>query len=147
MSEVLNPLKNKLMEDMKIFMKNKEQKKLGYLRMLLSEVKNVEINNRENFKPEMALSAVSSYQKKLKKSLSEFAKFPDKKAEIQEEIDFCQLYLPQELSDEELKNQLKNLIETSSEKSLGVLMKLAMKELNGKASGDRVQNFLKSLLN
>lgn len=87
-------LKEQLMEDVKTYMKARDQKKLGFTRMLLSEVKNVEINNRETHTPEMAMKAITSYVKKLKKSLEDFKSNPEKYELLKEEISFCEGYLP-----------------------------------------------------
>ncbi len=89
-------LKEKLMEDMKTYLKAKETKKLSFVRMLLSEVKNVEINNRETFTAEMATKAVAKYVKKLQKSLEDFKSDPVRYSLLQEEIAFGQTYLPKD---------------------------------------------------
>lgn len=143
----LNPLKEQLMEDMKTYLKAKETIKLNFVRMLLSEVKNAEINNRETFTADMGYKAVASYVKKLQKTLEEFKARPDKFALLEQEIAFGQTYLPKSMSDDDLKQQLRHIIENfSGEKAFGSVIRVAMKELQGKADGQKIQQFLKELL-
>ena len=63
-------LLTKLQEDMKLAMKAGQKERLGVIRMLLSDVKNIDLNP---VKP-TAEQAVEAYAKKLRKSVEEYDK-------------------------------------------------------------------------
>jgi len=63
-------LLTRLQDDMKAAMKSGQQDRLGVIRMLISDVKNIDLDPR---KP-TAEDAVNAYAKKLRKSLEEYEK-------------------------------------------------------------------------
>jgi uncharacterized protein YqeY len=67
----------------------------------------------------------------------------------QEERDILEEYLPQPLSDEELRERLEAVIDevgASSMADMGPVMGRAMSKLRGKVDGSRVQTMVKDLL-
>jgi uncharacterized protein YqeY len=92
-------LLNKLQEDMKQAMKAGQKDRLGVIRMLLSDVKNIDLAPKKT----TAEDAVAAYGKKLRKSIEEYEKY-GKTAEVQQlrsELAIVDSYLPQKLSAEE----------------------------------------------
>ncbi len=88
----------KLQEEMKSAMKSGNRDRLGVIRMLISEVKNIDLNPA---KP-TAQQAVEAYAKKLKKSAEEFAKVgrPEEVQKLEAEIAVCEEFLPKKLDAE-----------------------------------------------
>ena len=89
----------KLQEDMKAAMKAGQKDRLGVIRMLLSDVKNIDLAPKKT----TAEEAVAAYAKKLRKSIEEYEKY-GKTAEVQQlrsELAIVDSYLPQKLSAEE----------------------------------------------
>jgi uncharacterized protein YqeY len=89
-------LLSKLQEDMKTAMKAGEKDRLSVIRMLISDVRNIDLAP----KPTTAEEAVAAYTKKLGKSLEEFQKL-GKTAEsdkLKYEIGIAESYLPQKAS-------------------------------------------------
>jgi uncharacterized protein YqeY len=92
-------LLNKLQEDMKLAMKAGQKDRLSVIRMLLSDVKNIDLAPKKT----TAEDAVAAYGKKLRKSIEEYEKY-GKTAEVQQlrsELAIVDSYLPQKLSAEE----------------------------------------------
>jgi uncharacterized protein len=89
-------LLNKLQEDMKLAMKAGQKDRLSVIRMLLSDVKNIDLAPKKT----TAEDAVAAYGKKLRKSIEEYEKY-GKTAEVQQlrsELAIVDSYLPQKLS-------------------------------------------------
>src|SRR5687768_1343289 len=89
-------LLNRLQEDMKAAMKSGQKDRLGVIRMLLNDVKNIDLDPR---KP-TAEDAVAAYAKKLRKSLEEYERLgkPDESAKLRAEISVVDEYLPKKAS-------------------------------------------------
>lgn len=92
-------LLQRLTDDMKTAMKAGEKKRLEVIRMLLSDVKNIDLMPG---KP-TAEAVVESYAKKLKKSAEEYEKLgkPNEVQQLRTEIAIVDEYLPKRASAEE----------------------------------------------
>src|SRR3954466_8186576 len=89
-------LQAKLTEDMKAAMKSGRKDRLSVIRMLLSDVKNIDLMPN---KP-TAEQAVEAYAKKLRKGAEEYEKLgkPDEVAKLKSEIAVVEEYLPKKAS-------------------------------------------------
>ena len=89
----------RLTEDMKAAMKAGQKDRLSVIRMMLSDVKNIDLDPK---KP-TAEQAVEAYAKKLRKSQEEFQKLgkSDQVEQLQREIAVVDEYLPKKASREE----------------------------------------------
>ena len=92
-------LLTRLTEDMKTALKAGEKDRLSVIRMLLSDVKNIDLDPK---KP-TAEQAVEAYAKKLRKSQEEYQKIgkTEQVAQLQNEIAVVDEYLPKKASREE----------------------------------------------
>ena len=121
-------LLQKLQEDMKTALKAGQKQRLGVIRMLLSDVKNIDLAP----KPTTAEEAVAAYAKKLRKSREEYQKL-GKSAEVQslgEELAVVEEYLPRKASAEETEKLVDAFLATNAftEKQLGQAMGMFMKQ-------------------
>jgi hypothetical protein len=92
-------LLSRLQDDMKTAMKGGDKARLSVIRMLISDVKNIDLGP----KPTTEEEAVAAYAKKLRKSQEEFGKL-GKTAEVEQlqyEIGVAEQYLPKKASAEE----------------------------------------------
>src|SRR5256714_10032369 len=89
-------LQTRLTEDMKAAMKSGQKDRLGVIRMMLSDVKNIDLMPN---KP-TAEQVVEAYAKKLRKSVEEYEKLgkPDEAAKFKAEIVIVEEYLPKKAS-------------------------------------------------
>src|SRR6266567_874875 len=90
---------SRLQEDMKIAMKAGQKERLSVIRMLISDVKNVDLAP----KPTTPEQAVEAYAKKLRKSAEEYEKLakPAEVAKLKAELAVVEEYLPKKASAEE----------------------------------------------
>jgi uncharacterized protein len=137
-------LKDKIQEDIKTAMKAKDAARLGVLRMVLAEIKNVQsqVNLREELPEAEVLKAVGSYQKKLTKSLEDYPAGPARDA-LLAEIKVVDEYLPKKASEAEIKAAVEKVVGGTADRNFGALMKLVMAELGGAADGKLVSQLIK----
>ena len=156
-------LKKTIEDQIKQAMKARDEVKLSTLRMLISSIRNREIEKRAklvkggvegdvNAMAELndgeTLDAIRSEVKKRRDAIAEYNKAnrPELAQKESNELAILQSYLPLELSDEEIEKLLQPLVAGASEKDFGKLMGQAMKAVMGRASGDRVGAMVKGLL-
>src|SRR6478752_947447 len=89
-------LLTQLQEDMKVALKAGQKDRLSVIRMLLSDVKNIDLAP----KPTTAEDAVSAYAKKLRKSQEEYQKLgkTEEVEKLKSEIAVVEEYLPKKAS-------------------------------------------------
>jgi len=92
-------LRTRLQEDMKVAMKSGQKDRLDVIRMLLSDVKNIDLAA----KPTTAEEAVAAYAKKLRKGLEEYQKLgiTEQIKKLQFEIAVADEYLPKKATSQE----------------------------------------------
>jgi uncharacterized protein len=117
----------RLQEDMKTAMKSGQKDRLQVIRMLISDVKNIDLNPQ---KP-TAEQAVEAYAKKLRKSVEEYEKLgkPDEVTKLKSEISVVEEYLPKKASPEETDKLVTEFLSknTFTEKDFGKAMGAFMK--------------------
>ncbi|QSI43168.1 GatB/YqeY domain-containing protein [Bacillus altitudinis] len=134
-------LLEQLNSDMKLFMKNREKDKLLVIRMVKASLQNEAIKlKKDGLTGDEELTVLSREIKQRKDSLHEFSKANrlDLVDKVQKEIDILDVYLPEQLSEEELQAVVKETIaETgaSSKADMGKVMSAIMPKVKGKADG------------
>ncbi|HYE21083.1 MAG TPA: GatB/YqeY domain-containing protein [Tepidisphaeraceae bacterium] len=118
----------KLQEDMKIALKAGEKDRLQVIRMLLSDVKNIDLAPKKITEEE----AVAAYAKKLKKSAEEYEKI-GRQAEVDKlksELAIVESYLPKKASAEETDKLVEAFLAANAftEKQMGQAMGMFMKQ-------------------
>lgn len=120
-------LLSQLQNDMKLAMKSGQKDRLGVIRMLISDVKVIDLNPA---KP-TAQQAVESYAKKLRKSLEEYQKLgkSDEVTKLQFEIGVVEEYLPKKASPGDTELLVEKFLASNSftEKQAGQAMGAFMK--------------------
>lgn len=146
-------IKDQLTEDMKHAMKEREAGKLRLtvIRMVRANIKNVEINDKKELTDEEVLTVLMKEVKMRQDSLVEFEKAG--RSELVEqakaEIAILQHYLPEPLSDEDLRAMVAAAIaETGAEgpRAIGKVMPLVMAKAQGRADGKRINQMVRELL-
>ncbi len=144
-------LQARLKSDIITAMKAKDKETLGVLRMVQAAVKQVEIDERRELKDADVVKIINSYARKVKdqiKSYGEGGREELKDAAVAE-LAIVQVYLPAEISDEELESIVTGAITATGAASMadmGKLMKAVMPLTAGKADGGRVSAMVKKLL-
>src|SRR5438552_12630892 len=139
-------LLQRLTEDMKSAMKSGQKDRLSVIRMLISDVKNIDLDPR---KP-TAEDAVAAYAKKLRKGAEEYEKLSraDEAAKLRSEIAVVEEYLPKKASPEETERPVDAFLagKTFTEKQVGQAMGAFMKEHGGKVDSAAVNALLRKRL-
>jgi uncharacterized protein YqeY len=144
-------LREKINQDLKDAMKAKDVEKRDALRLLTSAFKQIEVDERKELNDDDVIKIIQKQVKSRNDSIEQYKKADrqDLVDKEQSEIDVYEVYLPKQLSDDELQSALKEIIEkvgASSMKDMGKVMGSASKELAGKADGKRINECVKSLL-
>ena len=145
-------LLERLNNDMKQAMKNKEKDKLSVIRMLKAALQNeaIKLGNKELTEDE-ELTVLSRESKQRKDSLQEFSNAgrDDLVEKIRTEIKYVELYMPQQLTEEEVTNIVKETIEAvgaTSKADMGKVMGALMPKVKGKADGALVNKLVQQHL-
>lgn len=140
-----------LNEDMKTAMKAKDKERLKTIRMLKSAVQNEELSKQSELTEEEEIAVLSREKKQRIDSLNEFkeADRNDLVENLEFEINIVDEYLPEQLSEEEVKGIVDQAIEqtgASSMQDMGKVMGTVMPEVKGKADGNLVNKIVKDKL-
>jgi uncharacterized protein YqeY len=152
MLEKLSSLEEVIFNDMKKALKRQEKLRLSTLRMIRAAIKNAEISKREKLNENEIIAIIASNLKKVEESLDIFIKGqrPDLADKAKKEIEIIKEYLPEQLSEEEIKKVAKGIIlkfNFKSSKDIGLVMREIMPQLKGKADGKLVNKIVRDLLN
>jgi len=144
-------LAERLNEDMKQAMKAQDKFRLSTIRMVRASVKNQEIELRRPLDDNEVLEILSREVKQRKDSLQEFQKAgrDDLAQNLIAEIDIIAQYLPQQLTEEEIKAIVKQTMQetgASSKADMGKLMGALMPKVKGRADGKLVNQIVQQLL-
>lgn len=136
---------------MKTAMKNKDKETLSVIRMVRSSLKNREIELKRPLNEEEALDVVIKELKQQQDSLVEFdrAGRDDLAEKARSEIAVLERYLPEPLSDEELRSIVQKAVNrtgAASKADMGKVMKAVMPEVKGRADGKRVNRLVLEVL-
>ncbi len=145
-------LLERLNSDMKQAMKNKEKDKLSVIRMVKSSLQNeaIKLGNSELTEAE-ELTVLSRELKQRKDSLQEFSNAgrDDLVEKIQTEIQYVEAYMPQQLSEAEVSEIVKETIQSvgaTSKADMGKVMGALMPKVKGKADGSLVNKLVQQHL-
>jgi hypothetical protein len=144
-------MKDRLTADLRDAMRAGDDLKKMTLRMALAAIKNAEIDARAPLDETRVLALVQKEVKSRRESIAdaETASRPDLVAGAEAEIAILEAYLPQQLSDEELRELAQAAINESgadSARQMGEVMKVLMPRVQGRADGKQVGAIVRELL-
>lgn len=144
-------LKEKLNEDLKQAMRDKEVVKRDSIRAINTMIKQVEVDERRVLDDAEVIKLIQRGIKQREEAISQYsaASRDDLVQKEQEQVDIFMLYLPKQLSDVELENGMKEIISevgATSLKDMGKVMGAASKKFAGIADGKRINEMVKKLL-
>ena len=143
-------LKEILKKDEISAMKARDKAKVSVLRLVNAEIKAYEVNNREDISDENVIKIIEKSIKQNKEAL-EYAKQANNKKKIAEgnfAIEILTPYLPKQLTDEEVNEMLKEIIENGSYTvaDIGKIMKEIMPKISGRFDRSKINSMVKALL-
>lgn len=143
-------LKEQLKKDEIAAMKARDKARVSVLRMVSAEIKAYEVNNREDISDENVIKIIEKSIKQTKEAL-EYAKQANNEEKIQEgnfALEVLTLYLPKQLTEEEVIEMLKEIIANGNYtvKDMGKIMKEIMPKVAGKFDRSKINPMVKELI-
>lgn len=144
-------LRQKIVNDQIQALKEKNQEKLDFLRYILAQIKNKEIDKNPpaggELSDEETLTVLHKVAKELNESIEAFKKGSreDLVTASQKQLTIVKTYLPPEITDEELRKLIKEIIDKNQElyqKNAKAIIGVCMRELKNKADPSRIMRAL-----
>ena len=144
-------LKEKLMEDLKNSMKNKDEIRKNTVQMVRAAILQIEKDKGIQVEDDKILEIIAKEVKSKKDALKDFEKAnrEDLINQTNTEITILQEYLPQQLSREEIKAELEKIISklgATTMKEMGVIMKEAKAQMGASADGKTINEVAKEIM-
>lgn len=143
-------LRTTLLEALKQAMKNKDTKQVSVLRLLLSDIKKQEIDAKKELTDADIQKIIATSVKRLKDAMADFGKGDrqDLVDDAQYEVDVLTVYLPAQLSDDEVRAIVTQVAADlgASSSDMGKVMGAVMAKVQGQADGRRVREMVSSVL-
>ncbi|MCC3867569.1 GatB/YqeY domain-containing protein [Terrisporobacter mayombei] len=144
-------LKQKLQEDLKCSMKNKDTIKKSVITLIRASIKQYEVDNRVELGDDEIVDLIAKQLKQTRDSHEEFAKAgrEDLVSKAEAEIEVLKEYLPQQLSEEELNEIVISTISevgATSMKDMKKIMTSIMPKVKGRADGKLINELVKKNL-
>jgi uncharacterized protein YqeY len=147
----MSQIYQKLTNDMKESMRNKDKNRLTTIRMAISAIKQKQIDEKIEITDDISTAIITKMIKQRQDSYNQFMQAD--RAELAEgeknEIDILIRYMPKQLSDEEVVAIVQKAIESvgaTTMKEMGKIMASVKSELAGKTDMSKVSAIVKSNL-
>ena len=142
---------DQLQEELKIAMKAGEKAKMMGLRNIIGKIKVAQIDKGKTLTDEESSKILKITAKQLKESIDQYQKGGrDDLAEKEAfELTLLEKYLPEQLSEEHIRQTVKNIVKNTGAGSMldmGKIMGATMQELAGSADGKIVQKIVQEEL-
>ncbi|MGN1032134.1 MAG: GatB/YqeY domain-containing protein [Intestinibacter sp.] len=144
-------LKQKLQEDLKSSMKNKDNIRKSVVTLIRASIKQYEVDNRVELGDAEITDLIAKLLKQTRDSLGEFKKAnrDDLVSQAEAEIEVLKEYLPQQLSEEELNEIVISTISevgATSMKDMKKIMSSIMPKVKGRADGKLINELVRKNL-
>ncbi|MFK7873231.1 MAG: GatB/YqeY domain-containing protein [Oligoflexales bacterium] len=126
-------------EDIKEAMKQKNRSKLEVLRMLKSRL----LENQTSSKPQDPQNVIIQYSKQLQGSLESYPQDSDAYQKIVNELKMVEEYMPQKLSEGEVRSLIVTFCEQAD--NFGAVMKMLAPEIKGRFDGKKASEIVKEV--
>ena len=144
-------LKDQITADMKTAMREGAKERLATIRLILSAVKQVEVDTREELDDQSLIAILDKMGKQRRESITQFEQAGRNDLADKEKSELVVIgeYLPQALSEEEITqliDQAMTQTSASSMKDMGAVMGILKPRLQGRADMSQVSQLIKSKL-
>lgn len=146
-----SPLKQQITEAMKAAMRAKDKERLGTVRLVLADIKKVEVDERIDPDDARITSILDKMVKQRRDSIKQYedAGRSELAAKEQAEIDVIQEFLPTQLSEAEIEAIIKDAVASSGAanmQDMGKVMGLVKPQVVGRADMGMVSQKVKAAL-
>lgn len=144
-------LKERLQEDLKQAMRDRDETRKSTVRMLIAAVKNAEIAAGKPLSDDDVVAVLQKQAKQRRESIAEFEKGnrPDLVAREQAELALIEAYLPEQADPAEIEAAARKLIAdtgATGPRDIGKVMPALMKQFAGRADGKQINEIVRGLL-
>ena len=144
-------LNDRIMNDLKEAMKNKDSFKLSVIRMVKGAIQLEKINKKRDLNDEEVIDVISKQIKLRKDSINEFEKAGrnDLADTTKKEVEVLNEYMPEQLSSEEVNKIIDEAfakVNPTSQKDMGLIMKEVTPKVKGKSDMGEVSRIIKEKL-
>ena len=144
-------MKEKIRKDLQQAIREKKELHISTLRLIIAEIERKEKEKGEVVTEEIFYRLLQGMIRKRKEAKEQYLKAAreDLAQKEEKEIEIISSYLPKQMTEDEIRKEVKNVIseiKPSGPKDLGKLMGILMKRLSGKASGALVSSIAKEEL-
>ena len=144
-------LKERLLEDMKVSMRDKNVLRKNVIQMVRAAILQIEKDKQIELDDNQIIEVIAKESKKRKDSLADYEKSgrQDLIDQVNGEIKILAEYLPAQLSEEEIEKIVEQIIvevEATSMKDMGKVMKAAKEKMGAAADGKTINEVVKAKL-
>lgn len=144
-------LKERLLEDLKQAMKEKDTNKKNVIQMVRAAILQIEKDKQIEVQDAQIIEIIAKESKKRKDSIADYEKGgrSDLVEQINQEIQVLSTYLPEQLTMQEIEEKVKIIIEqvgATTMKDMGKVMKVAKEQIGAAADGKSINEAVKKLL-
>lgn len=144
-------IQDQLNNDMKVAMKAQDKTKLSVIRMILSSIRNAEIEKKAPLTDDQVLDILVREQKQRKDSLVEFTKGNREDLATKEaaEIEIIEEYLPEQLTEAEVREIVAAIISevgATTKADIGKVMGQVMPAVKGRADGKTINRIVQEFI-
>ncbi|CAI8197917.1 MAG: Uncharacterised protein [Marinobacterium sp. xm-d-530] len=147
----MSSLKSQITDEMKVAMRAKDKVRLGTIRLMLAEIKRIEVDERIELDDDRVLAVLDKMIKQRKDSITQYqaAERPELAEKEQQETEVIKTFLPQPLSDVEIDAIIEAAIaatDASGMQAMGQVMAIIKPQLQGRADMGAVSGKVKAKL-
>jgi uncharacterized protein YqeY len=147
----MSKLKQQITEQMKDAMRAKDKVRLGTIRLILSDLNRIEVDERIELDDARVLAALDKMAKQRRDSITQYlaAERPELADKEQQELEVIKTYLPQPLSDVEIDQIIDEAIQATGAtgmQQMGEVMALVKPLVQGRAEMGQVSARVKARL-
>lgn len=140
-------LKEKLNDDLKTAMKQKNKIKLSVIRLLKAGARNEEIDKGRELNDDEVIKLIQREIKRRKEAIGEYRKAKRQDLAQNEEMEMAILYeyLPAQADDDEIRKVVRGILDQIPEGTkinMGMVMPKALEKLKGRADGKRISKIV-----
>lgn len=145
----MSAIKAQLTDAMKAAMRAQDKDRLGVIRMALSAIKQIEVDERVELDDARVLAVLEKLIKQRRESVAAFASRPELAAKESAEIAVLQEFLPAQLSEAELDTIIAEVIATTgatTARDMGKVMNALRPRVAGRADVGALSQKIKARL-
>jgi uncharacterized protein YqeY len=151
MSDTSADLKLSITDDMKSAMKAGDKERLGTIRLILSAIKQQEVDTRKDLSDADIIALLDKMTKQRRESIEQYTKAgrDDLATKEETELEVIREYLPSQLSEQEIADLIDEAISSAGAESMrdmGKVMGILKPQMQGRADMSAVSGLIKDRL-